>query len=284
MSKLSSEKIFRDRNRIKNNEQYYENLNFKEPKKCSKCFAIKTYYDFNRNKSTLDGFNFQCKSCAAESNKRDRVLHKEARLQTGYRWLDKNREQVNNRNRIRYHETPGVKEKNNADSKLFREAHPEYFQEKGREYREEHPEYFKDKMQEFQEKNPEYFKDYSRINGKIRYHDPEDTYKVKVTLRNRLNGLLKKSGATKTISALKLLGCTIDEFWIRMEATFHDCIKTGEVMTRENHGKKGWHIDHIRPCASFDLTDVEEQKKCFHYTNLQALWWWENLAKGDKVK
>jgi hypothetical protein len=54
-------------------------------------------------------------------------------------------------------------------------------------------------------------------------------------------------------------------------------------MTWENHGKFGWHIDHIIPCASFDLTDLEQQKKCFHYTNFQPLWWRENILKSDNL-
>ena len=43
------------------------------------------------------------------------------------------------------------------------------------------------------------------------------------------------------------------------------------------------HIDHIVPCASFDLSDPEQQRRCFHYTNLQVLWWRENLEKSDKI-
>ena len=55
-------------------------------------------------------------------------------------------------------------------------------------------------------------------------------------------------------------------------------------MSWDNHGKgKGkWHIDHIRPCASFDLTDLEQQKECFNYSNLQPLWSEDNLIKGDR--
>ena len=51
-------------------------------------------------------------------------------------------------------------------------------------------------------------------------------------------------------------------------------------MTRKNYGL--WHVDHIKPCFSFDLTDPEQQKICFHYTNLQPLWALENIKKGKK--
>ncbi len=57
--------------------------------------------------------------------------------------------------------------------------------------------------------------------------------------------------------------------------------KFTEGMTWENHGT--WHIDHRRPICSFNLLDEEEQKKCFHYTNLQPLWATDNLSKGGRV-
>ena len=48
-------------------------------------------------------------------------------------------------------------------------------------------------------------------------------------------------------------------------------------MSWENMGE--WHLDHIRPCASFDLTDPDQQRQCFHYSNLQPLWASDNLSK-----
>ena len=57
--------------------------------------------------------------------------------------------------------------------------------------------------------------------------------------------------------------------------------KFRDGMTWENYGPF-WHVDHIRPWASFDLSDPSQQKLCFHWTNLQPLLATENLAKGVK--
>jgi len=53
-------------------------------------------------------------------------------------------------------------------------------------------------------------------------------------------------------------------------------------MNWNNYGYYGWHIDHIKPCSSFDLSKDLEQRKCFHYTNLQPLLAKDNLEKGAK--
>ena len=72
-----------------------------------------------------------------------------------------------------------------------------------------------------------------------------------------------------------MLGCSIDELKGYLESKFEN------GMSWENYGKGGWHIDPIKPCASFDLRSELNQKKCFHYTNLQPLWWEDNLSKGS---
>jgi len=93
-------------------------------------------------------------------------------------------------------------------------------------------------------------------------------------LRSRLTDALKNN--IKSKRTLELLGCSIEEFKSHIELQFK------EGMTWDNHGHYTWHIDHIRPCASFDLTDPKQQKMCFHYTNMQPLWWIDNLKKGDR--
>lgn len=99
-------------------------------------------------------------------------------------------------------------------------------------------------------------------------------YKLRVLLRSRLQKALLPGGAKKSGSTEKLLGCPL---WHLM-AHFDFLFKPG--MTWANHGPV-WHIDHIKPCAKFDLTDPEQQKACFHWTNLQPLFAEENLRKSD---
>lgn len=77
---------------------------------------------------------------------------------------------------------------------------------------------------------------------------------------------------------LEMLGCSILEFRKYLEAQFIS------GMTWENYGLRGWHIDHKRPCAKFDLTDPAQQRECFHFSNLQPLWAIDNLKKGSKYE
>jgi hypothetical protein len=73
---------------------------------------------------------------------------------------------------------------------------------------------------------------------------------------------------------IKICKVCNEELWCHLESQFQ------QGMTKDNYGK--WHVDHITPCARFDLTQPTEQKKCFHYTNLQPLWAEQNLKKGCK--
>lgn len=118
-------------------------------------------------------------------------------------------------------------------------------------------------------KDSEKFREWSRrYHKKKRQEDME--WVLRKSLRDRFYHALTKG--TKADSAVRLIGCTIRELKNYLEEKFT------EGMSWENYGK--WHIDHIRPCISFDLTDHEQQRQCFHYTNLQPLWGYENQSKG----
>ena len=90
--------------------------------------------------------------------------------------------------------------------------------------------------------------------------------RLKHTLSRRILSAVKSSNVKKSNPTSKLLGCEIEFFKEYIASKFTS------GMSWENYGYYTWHIDHIIPCNSFDLSDDYQQKKCFHYTNLQPLW------------
>lgn len=92
--------------------------------------------------------------------------------------------------------------------------------------------------------------------------------------RDRLRFVLKAHSVLKENHSQDLCGCTWQDLVEHIEHQFKD------GMTWSNYGD--WHIDHIKPCASFDLTDEIQLQQCFHFSNLQPLWASENCSKGAK--
>ena len=95
-------------------------------------------------------------------------------------------------------------------------------------------------------------------------------YRLACILRSRIQKIpYKKNG-----SAVRDLGCSLDELVNYLEKLFED------NMSWDNYGK--WHIDHIKPLSLFDLTDREQFLEAAHYTNLQPLWAKDNFTKAGK--
>jgi hypothetical protein len=166
--------------------------------------------------------------------------------------------------------------------------------EYNKKYYKQNQDKIKKQTQTFRENNPEYIKDWRQnnpnkmkkqkrawlekhrdlINQKERHKRKTNTeYKIKKNLRRRVNQVITKNN--KSDSTMQLIGCSVYQLIKHLEQQFVD------NMGWENYGE--WHIDHIKPCASFDLNDPEQQKRCFHYTNLQPLWAEDNLRKSDKI-
>jgi len=119
-----------------------------------------------------------------------------------------------------------------------------------------------------------------RKNQNKRYHN-DPAHKLKVLMRGRLNKVLDRKKQSKRFT--QELGCTFDELVVHLESQFYNDPKTGEVMTWDNHTMDGWHVDHKKPLYEFNLYDDEQFKEAAHYTNLQPLWWWENLEKNRGI-
>ena len=115
--------------------------------------------------------------------------------------------------------------------------------------------------------------DYAGFNYYGKCHEC-DTYAIASSVRSRVLAALK--GNKPDLRVEQLLGCSLEKAKAHLESTWV------EGMCWANHGLYGWHIDHIRPCASFNLKNEEELLACFNYKNMQALWAKDNLSKSSK--
>lgn len=158
-----------------------------------------------------------------------------------------------------------------------------------KEYYKKNKERIKKNVLKRQKDNPEKYKKYWREYWSIEKNKKRkySSYKEKIKndphfrfvnmARQYVRDSLNRRKIRKCDKFINLLGCSVDALKQYIESQF----KSG--MTWENYGYYGWHIDHIKPCASFDLSKEEEQRKCFHFSNLQPLWATENLKKGSKI-
>lgn len=140
------------------------------------------------------------------------------------------------------------------------------FSAKKQEYRKTHRQQHCEDQKKYREKNK------NKLTLAMRKYRENAYNRIVDRLRSRIHNVL--SGKTKSGSTLKLIGCN-KEFLLR--SLEYDFLPG---MSWDNYGE--WHIDHIRPCASFDLSKPSEQRKCFNYRNLQPLWAKDNLSKGSK--
>lgn len=108
----------------------------------------------------------------------------------------------------------------------------------------------------------------------LRYGTNKSSRKIARNLRARLSKAV--NGNYRSGSAVRDLGCSIEEFKKYLESQFQ------ESMSWDNYGRDGWHIDHIVPLCRFNLHDQVELKKACHYSNLQPLWAEDNLLKRKK--
>ena len=87
-------------------------------------------------------------------------------------------------------------------------------------------------------------------------------------------------GVKKSQKTMDLIGCDSDHLRIYIASLF----KPGMSWDNHGRGEGKWNIDHIKPCAKFNLIDTEQQKACFHYTNLQPMWHTDNMKKRDRFE
>lgn len=127
------------------------------------------------------------------------------------------------------------------------------------------------------EQNKQYRKhNKSHLNARRRARLLESpTRKVSSFVRCRVWRAIRSKSASKLGSTEKLVGVSFKELMNWLESQFQP------GMSWDNYGM--WHIDHIIPCAAFDLSKKSQQLVAFNYLNLRPLWGKENIVKGDSV-
>ena len=112
------------------------------------------------------------------------------------------------------------------------------------------------------------------INYAANRKKKDPLFKMQTNLRSYLSRTFKSRGLHKNKHLMELLDCSWSELQQHIEKQFVD------HMSWNNYGE--WHIDHIKALANFDLSNPDQLKEAWHYTNLQPLWKIDNLRKSNK--
>lgn len=208
-------------------------------KMCTKCKETKNVEFFSKQKCKPSGYRSHCKTCVRLYQTNNKSV-KEYKKE----YYNKNKDEILKKQKERT-----LKTKNKRRERYLKNQ--EILKEKSRNYKKANRD---------------------KVNKYRKNYIPTIHCKVANLLRGRINKLLKLNNIKKSIKTIELIGCSYEFFNNYIESKFT------KGMSWENRGKTGWHLDHIVPCCSFDLLDLEQQKICFHYTNIQPLWATKEIA------
>lgn len=263
-------------------------------KRCAKCKTVKRLDEFHKEAAARDGLHRRCRSCCSDVMRRwySNPENRAKRADANRRWqrTPEGRAKMAEAYR-RYRQTPEGRAKHAEYKRRWRED-PENRAKEAERYRRwrQSPENRAKQAEAARRwgQNPDnrakhteakrrwrqsgegrdWMAEYVRRRRKT---DPQ--FRLALLIRRRLRHAIK--GTAKSARTLELLGCSPERLIQHLESQF----KPG--MTWANQGE--WHIDHITPLASFDLSDPEQQRMACHWSNLQPLWADENIRKGAKV-
>jgi hypothetical protein len=232
-------------------------------KQCTKCKEWKDeseFYDLRKS---------WCKECTREYQSRYRSENPDRVKESKRKWDNSHRE-VKRRNSERWR-------KNNTE-KCRKSTQASYYKNR---------QYYLSKQKERRQANIEYYREQARAssrrnrNQRCKYlHDKiiaNPSFRMLCNLRRRTNHAIKNKSGKKAKKTMELIGCSVQFLIWHIESLFDSS------MSWDNYGTY-WHIDHIVPCSSFDLTSEEHQKICFHWTNLRPLEARANIIKSNHLQ
>jgi hypothetical protein len=216
---------------------------------CNKCKSEKLLVEFPKCKTCKDGYENTCKDCKTAIAK----IHYQNNIDKKKQYYLDNKDRYAERDK-KYSDT----------KKKYHLKHKDEIKEYYSKWREENKEILSKKQKEYKKKR-QHIRNAQDIER--RKNDPQ--FRILCATRGRIGQLLKQN---KTNRTTELLGCSLEIFKSHLESQFKPEMNWG------NYGEI-WEIDHIKPCSSFDLTDIEQQKQCFHYSNTQPLFKTTEIAE-----
>lgn len=233
-------------------------------KKCSKCGVEKDTTEFNSAKRNRDGLRGWCKGCVhdySQLHKEENNASKRKNAHKHKEWYLKYRREYNKRPEV----IARIKERRQTPE------YKEYFQKytTTKEYHE--------KQKLYRLKNGTKIREKELVRERAYRKNPQK--KIIYALRARLGVILVRNRNKKSDKFINLIGCS----GVFLLEYLKSLWKDGMSWNNYGFGKGKWVIDHIIPCDQFKPFTPDQQKACFHYTNLQPLWWEENASKSNKV-
>lgn len=230
---------------------------------CSKCGLNKSVEEYLKASNQKSGLRPECKDC----QKAYRSSPETAKRIKDYAKLNKQQLKIYAKE---------YRQKNKS-------ALAKYFSEYSKANKKLRNEYFAryrttNKFQSYQKqwRCREDVKEKRRVKDRERRKN-DIGYRISKDFSRYMQHCLRSVGGKGGLSWKKLVDYTLDELKSHLEKQFRD------GMTWENKGKV-WHIDHIKPISSFDITskDCDAFRACWSLSNLRPLLVQENLRKGNR--
>jgi hypothetical protein len=179
--------------------------------------------------------------------------------------------------RVRYkrlYATPDGKAKILRRNRTWQKQNREKMRAISRAWLHEHPLQAAETRKKWYKKNIDKLRAYNR-KWTVDRRANDLNARIKHRLRTRLRCALLLQSAPKRCSVLSLVGCSLPELKVHIERQFKHGMSWKRIREID--------IDHKRPCCTFDLTELRQQRACFHFSNLQPLWAPDNRRKRHKI-
>lgn len=216
------------------------------------------------NKRYKGGVENRCKDCTKVylSTKKDKLQESQRK------WREKNPE---------YMSEYGKSDKSKEYHRSYYIEHAQEYKDRKKQWRAENPEKESATRKMYNNENRKHLNEYHR-DWKSKKRESDINYKLKENTSRRIRyELCTVLNGKKVKRTTEYIGCTIEELKSHLEAKF------SEDMTWDNYGSL-WHIDHIIPCAAWNLQNEFENACCWNFRNLQPLLSSENQSKRDKYE